>query len=53
MPEQNEQPDDEVRKKVIYEHVATSGTSKQTYIVIGVILLIALALVVWILMRIH
>jgi len=53
MPEPNEQPDDEVRKKVIYEHVSTSGTSKQTYIVIGVLLVIALVLVGWILMHIH
>jgi high-affinity Fe2+/Pb2+ permease len=52
MPEPNE-PDDEVRKKVIYEHVSTSGTTKQNVIVIVVLLVIALVLVGWILMHLH
>jgi hypothetical protein len=45
----NDQPDDEIRKKVVYEHVSTSGTSKQNVIVIVVLLVIALGLVAWIL----
>ena len=53
MPEPNEQPDDEIRKKVVYEHVSTSGSSKQNLIVIVVLLVIALALVGWILMHLH
>ena len=53
MPEPNDQPDDEVRRKVIYEHVSTSGTSKQNIIVIVVLLVIALGLVGWILMHMH
>ena len=53
MPEPNEQPDDQVSKKVVYEHVSTSGTFKQTLIVIGVVLVIALVLIGWILMHMH
>ena len=53
MPEPNDQPDDEVRRKVIYEHVSTSGTSKQNVIVIVVLLVLALGLVGWILMHMH
>ncbi len=52
MPEPNE-PDDEVRKKVVYEHVSTSGTTKQNIIVLVVLLVIALALIGWILMHLH
>jgi hypothetical protein len=51
MPEPNDQPDDQVSKKVIYEHVSTSGTTKQNVIVIVVLVVIALALVGWILMH--
>jgi len=53
MPEPNEQPDDQVSKKVIYEHVSTSGTTKQNLVVIVVLVVIALVLVGWILMHMH
>ena len=53
MPDPNDQPEDEVSRKVVYEHVSTSGTSKQNVIVIVVLLVIALALVGWILMHMH
>lgn len=52
MPEPNE-PDDQVRRKVIYEHVSTSGTTKQNVIVIVVLLVIAVVLVGYILMHMH
>ena len=53
MPDPNDQPDDEVRRKVVYEHVSTSGTTKQNIIVMVVLVVIALALVGWILMHMH
>jgi hypothetical protein len=53
MPDPNDQPEDEVSRKVIYEHVSTSGTSKQNIIIIVVLLVIALGLVGWILMHMH
>jgi uncharacterized protein HemX len=53
MPNPNDQPEDEVSRKVVYEHVSTSGTSKQNVIVIVVLLVIALGLVGWILMHMH
>ena len=53
MPEPNEQPDDQISKKVVYEHVTSSGTSKQNMIVIVVLLVIALVLIGWILMHMH
>jgi hypothetical protein len=53
MPDPNDQPEDEVSRKVVYEHVSTSGTSKQNVIVIVVLLVIALGLVGWILMHMH
>jgi hypothetical protein len=52
MPEPTE-PDEEVRKKVVYEHVASSGTSRNMMIVIAVILVIALVIVGYILTHIH
>jgi len=52
MAEPNE-PDEEVRKKVIYEHVASSGTSRNMIVAIVVIVVIALILVGYILMHIH
>ncbi len=52
MPETNE-PDDLVSKKVTYEHVASSGTSRNAMIVIAVILVIALVIVGYILTHIH
>jgi hypothetical protein len=53
MPEQNEQPDDQISKKVIYEHVTTSGTNREFIIVVIVLAVIALVLVGWILMHLH
>lgn len=53
MPNPNDQPEDEVSRKVVYEHVSTSGTSKQNIIIIVVLLVIALGLVGWILMHMH
>jgi hypothetical protein len=52
MAEPNE-PEEEVRKKVIYEHVSTSGTSRQNLVVIGVLLVIALVLVGYIFLHMH
>ncbi len=52
MADPNE-PDEEVRKKVIYEHVASSGTSRNMLIAIVVILVLALILVGYIFMHIH
>jgi len=52
MAEPNE-PDEEVRKKVIYEHVASNGTSRNMIVTIVVIVVIALILVGYILMHIH
>jgi hypothetical protein len=53
MPDPNDRPDDEVRRRVVYEHVSTSGTTKQNLVVIIVIAVIALALIGWILMHVH
>ena len=53
MPDPNDQPDDEVRKKVVYEHVSTSGTTKQNVIIIVVLVVIALGLIGWILIHMH
>ncbi len=52
MPEPNE-PDEQVSKKVVYEHVASSGTARNTMIAIGIILVIALVIVGYILTHIH
>lgn len=52
MADTNE-PDDVVSKKVTYEHVASSGTSRNTMIVIAVILVIALVIVGYIFTRLH
>ena len=52
MPEPNE-PDDVVSKKVTYEHVASSGSSRNVMIVIAVILVIALVIVGYILTHLH
>jgi hypothetical protein len=51
MPE----PSDEERisKRVVVEHSAASGTSRSVVYTIGVIVVIALALVVYILMHMH
>jgi uncharacterized protein HemX len=53
MPDPNDVPDDQVRKKVTYEHVSTSGTSKQNVVIIVILVVIALGLVGWILMHMH
>jgi hypothetical protein len=52
MPEPTE-PNDQVTKKVVYEQVTSSGTSRNTLIVIAVILAIALVIVGYILTHIH
>jgi len=52
MPEPNE-PNDEVRKRVVYEHVSTSGTTRQNAVMIVVLLVIALAIVAFIFMHMH
>jgi hypothetical protein len=52
MPDTNE-PDDVVSKKVTYEHVASSGTSRNVMIVIAVIVVIALIIVGYIFMHLH
>ena len=53
MPDPNDRPDDEVRKKVVYERVTTSGTSRQNVVTIVIIAVIAIALIAWILMHLH
>jgi hypothetical protein len=53
MPDSNDRPDDEVHKKVVYERVSTSGTTKQNVIILVVIAVIALGLIAWILMHLH
>jgi len=53
MPEPNEQPDDQISKKVVYEHVTTSGTNREFIIVVVVLVVIALVLIGWILMHMH
>jgi flagellar basal body-associated protein FliL len=52
MPEPTE-PDDRVTKKVVYEHVASSGSSRQNIIVIIVLVVIALAIIGYIFMHMH
>jgi hypothetical protein len=52
MPESNE-PDEQVSKKVVYEHVTSSGTSRTNLIVIAVILVVALLIVGYIFMHMH
>jgi uncharacterized protein HemX len=52
MPEPNE-PDDRVTKKVVYEHVASSGSSRQNIVVILVLVVIALAIIGYIFMHMH
>ena len=53
MPEPTEPEEEHVSKKVIYEHTATSGTSRQNAIVIIVLVVIALALIGYIFMHMH
>jgi hypothetical protein len=53
MPDPNDRPDDEVHKKVVYERVSTSGTTRQNLVAIIVIVVIALALIGWILFHLH
>ena len=52
MPEPNE-PDDRVTKKVEYEHVTSSGSSRQNIVVILVLVVIALAIIGYIFMHMH
>ncbi|HJT16587.1 MAG TPA: hypothetical protein VJ853_04340 [Thermoanaerobaculia bacterium] len=53
MPDLNDRPEEEVRRKVEYERVSTSGTSRQAVVTIVIIAVIALALIAWILMHLH
>jgi uncharacterized protein HemX len=54
MPETNKPEElDEVRSKVVYERVSSSGTAKQNAVVIIVLVVIALALVAFIFMQMH
>lgn len=50
MPEPNE-PEEEVRKEVVYQRVTSSGSSRQNVAVIVVLLVIALAVVGYIFMH--
>lgn len=43
--------DERVSKRVVYEHVSSSGTSKQSAVVIIVLVVIALVLIGFIFMR--
>jgi hypothetical protein len=52
MPEPTE-PEEQVSKKVTYEHTASSGTWKQNLVVIIVLVVIALALIGYILLHMH
>ena len=51
MPDPTEE--EHVSKKVVYEHTASSGTSRQNLIVIIVLVVIALALVGYIFLHMH
>ncbi|HEY6137574.1 MAG TPA: hypothetical protein VI670_07400 [Thermoanaerobaculia bacterium] len=45
--------DEYVRRKVIVEHSASSGSSRQSLVAIAVIVVIALVLIGYIVMHIH
>ena len=45
--------DERVSKRVVYEHVSSSGTSRQSAVVIVVLGVIAIALIAFIFMRMH
>jgi hypothetical protein len=47
------EPEEKVSKKVTYEHVTSSGTWKQNLVIIIVLLVIALALIGYIVMHMH
>jgi Tfp pilus assembly protein PilV len=51
MPDRDD--DEFVSRKVIVEHSASSGTSRETIVAIVVIVVIALALIGYIVMHIH
>lgn len=53
MPDPNDplNQDERVSKRVTYEHVSSSGTSRQSGIVIAVLVVLAIALVVFIYMH--
>ena len=55
MPDPNDplNDDERVSKRVVYEHVSSSGSSKQSGIVIAVLVVIAIAIVAFIFMRMH
>ena len=45
--------DERVSKRVVYEHVSSSGTSRQSAIMIAVLVVIAIALIAFIFLRIR
>jgi len=53
MPDPNDplNDDERVSKKVVYEHVSSSGSSRQSGVVIAVIVVIALIIVAYIFMH--
>ena len=51
MPEPSD--GERVSKKVVIEHSATTGTSRSVAYTIGVIVVIALALIIYIVMHMH
>ena len=53
MSEPNEPQNDEVRRKVVYEQVSTSGTARQNAVMIIVLVVIAIAIIAFIFMRMH
>jgi hypothetical protein len=50
MPEQPENNDDNVERRVVYETVSSSST-RSSGVTIGIVVVIAIALVVWIVMQ--
>ncbi len=53
MPDPNDPltDDERVSKKVVYEHVTSSGSSRQSGVVIILLVVIAIALIAFIFMR--
>ena len=55
MPDPNDplNDDERVSQRVVYEHVSSSGTSKQTGITIAVIAIVAIVIIAYIFMHMH
>lgn len=53
MPDPNDplNDDERVSKKVVYEHVSSSGSSRQSGIVIAVLVVLAIIIIAFIFMR--